>query len=61
MLLLEHRDAQAFARRDDVKDESRAQLASIPSWKALSDVKATIRTEKFLSRATQDAATGPRG
>lgn len=59
MLLLEHRDAQAFARRDDVKDESRAQLASIPSWKALSDVKATIRTEKFLSRATLAESTSP--
>ncbi len=44
--------AQAFARRDAVKDESRKQLAADPAWKALSDVKATIRTEKFLTRAT---------
>ena len=51
MLVLEHRDAATFARRDAVKDESRKQLAADPVWKALSDVKATIRTEKFLSRA----------
>jgi hypothetical protein len=52
MLVLEHRDAATFARRDAVKDESRNQLAADPAWKALSDVKATIRTEKFLTRAT---------
>ena len=52
ILLLEHRDAATFARRDAVKDESRKQLAADPVWKALSDVKATIRTEKFLTRAT---------
>jgi len=52
MLLLEHRDAATFARRDAVKDESRKQLAADPAWKALSDAKATIRTEKFLTRAT---------
>jgi hypothetical protein len=51
MLLLEHRDAATFARRDAVKDESRKQLAADPTWKALSDVKATIRKEKFLTRA----------
>jgi hypothetical protein len=51
LLVLEHRDARAYSRRDAVKEESRKQLAAIPSWKALSDVKLTIRTEKFLTRA----------
>ena len=53
VLVLEHRDAAAFARRDAVKDESRKELAADPKWKALSDVTATMRTEKFLSRATR--------
>ena len=61
MLVLEHRDAAAFARRDAVKEGSRKELAALPSWKAWSDVKAAIRTEKFLTRATLAAVPGPRG
>ena len=60
LLLLEHRDPPTFARRDAVKGESRQALASVPSWKAWSDVKAEIRTERFLSRATLAEGFGPR-
>ena len=53
LLLLEYPDDLAYSRRDQIKDSVRQKLAvSNPTWKALSDVKATIRKEKSLTAST---------
>lgn len=45
LFLYEYADDVGLARRDVVKESSRAKLRGDPAWKALSDKKWTIRTE----------------
>jgi len=53
LLILEHENDAAYARRDAAKDEARKKLAAIPAWKAFHEGKAAIRTEKFASLARE--------
>ncbi len=49
-LVMEYRDDRALARRDGVKDAVRQRLgATNAAWKALSDAKLNVRTEKSLT------------
>jgi phosphate transport system substrate-binding protein len=53
VLVMEYRDDRALARRDEVKDAVRRKLgATDASWKALSDAKTVVRTEKSLTPAS---------
>ena len=46
MLILEYKDDAALARRDATTAKVRARLKDNPTWKAISDAKKTLRTEK---------------
>ncbi len=60
VLVMEYRDDRALARRDEVKDAVRARLgASNPAWKALSDAKLNVRTEKSLTPAEWEELPAP--
>jgi hypothetical protein len=50
---LEYTDDEALARRAEVVAKVRARLASDAAWKAISDGKQSIRTEKRLVVADQ--------
>ncbi|MDB5673292.1 MAG: hypothetical protein JWM65_274 [Sphingomonas bacterium] len=56
MIMLRYRDDAALAQRDAVVARVRAQLALDPAWKAISDNKKAIRTERVLAIADQIAA-----
>jgi phosphate transport system substrate-binding protein len=50
-LVMEYRDDRALARRDEVKEAVRQKLAAAnPAWKAWSDSKADIRSERSLTQ-----------
>jgi hypothetical protein len=46
LFVLEYRDSDTFGLRDATVAKVRAALQSNPAWKALSDTKRKIRTEK---------------
>jgi hypothetical protein len=46
LLILQYRDDAALGRRESVVAKVRQQLQSQPKWKALSESKQTVRTEK---------------
>jgi hypothetical protein len=58
LILLRYRDDASLARRDEVKDKVRGQLAQQPAWKAISDSKKEVRVEKAAAVADQLAAEG---
>jgi hypothetical protein len=58
LIILRYRDDLALARRDEVTAKVRAQLAAQPKWKAISDNKKAIRTEKALAVADELASDG---
>ncbi len=60
MILLRYRDDAALARRDVVVSKVRAQLALDPAWKAISDNKKAIRSERVLAIADQIAVDDAR-
>lgn len=45
LFVYEYRDLESFGRREAVMARVRAPLRADPAWKALNDVKATIRSE----------------
>ena len=45
LFILQYRDLEAFGRRDEIVAKVRQTLVGDPAWKALSDIKQTIRTE----------------
>jgi len=46
LLILEYKDMESFGQRESVVAKVRAALSADPKWKALSDNKKNIRTEK---------------
>jgi hypothetical protein len=46
LLILEYKDMESFGRRESVVAKVRAALAADAKWKALSDTKKNLRTEK---------------
>ena len=58
LLVLDYRDEDALARRDEVVAKVRARLAADPAWKAISDNKKAMRAEKQLAVADQLAGEG---
>ncbi|MDB5451293.1 MAG: hypothetical protein JWQ52_2421 [Phenylobacterium sp.] len=56
LILLRYRDDAALARRDETTAKVRARLAGDPAWKAISDNKKSVRTEKIAAVADQLAA-----
>ncbi|MDH7974451.1 hypothetical protein QH494_19860 [Sphingomonas sp. AR_OL41] len=60
MIMLNYRDDAALARRDTVVSRVRARLALDPAWKAISDNKKAIRSERVLAIADQIASDEPR-
>lgn len=60
MIILRYRDDAALAQRDAVVAKVRARLMLDPAWKAISDNKKTIRTERVLAIADQIAADDAR-
>jgi hypothetical protein len=57
LLLLDYRSAQALADRDAVVAKVRAELKSVPQWRAISENKAKVREEKQLVVADEIAQT----
>lgn len=53
MVLLEYKDEQSLARRNEVETRLRAKLKDVPEWSALSDRKKTLRAEKQIVIAEQ--------
>ena len=45
LFLYQYRDLEAFGRREEITAKVREPLRQNPAWKALNDVKSTIRTE----------------
>jgi hypothetical protein len=45
LFVYQYRDLNAFGRREEVTAKVREPLRQNPAWKALSDIKSTIRTE----------------
>jgi hypothetical protein len=45
LFIYEYRDLESFGKREETVAKVRATLRDDPSWKHLSDIKATIRTE----------------
>jgi hypothetical protein len=45
LFIYQYRDLEAFGRRDETVAKVRKTLVDDPAWKALSDIKQTIRTE----------------
>jgi hypothetical protein len=58
LILLRYRDDAALARRDATTAKVRARLANQPAWKAISDNKKAVRSEKVAAVADQLAAGG---
>ena len=46
LFILEYKNADAFGTREKTMAKVRADLKATPEWKALSDVKQSIRIEK---------------
>lgn len=59
LIVLRYHDDQALGRRDEVVARVRTRLAADPTWKAISDAKQSVRTEKVLTQADQLAAAEP--
>jgi hypothetical protein len=59
LLVLEYTDDAALAQRPAVTKKVRERLANIPTWKAISESKQSIRTEGRLVVADQVSATAP--
>jgi hypothetical protein len=57
-ILLRYRDDAALAKRAETTAKVRARLAHDPAWKAISDDKKSVRTEKVAAVADQIAAGG---
>lgn len=57
-ILLRYRDDAALAKRDVTTARARARLAEDPVWKAISDNKKAMRSEKTAAVADQLAAAG---
>ena len=57
LFIYEYRDLDSFGKRDDVLARVRIPLRNDPTWKHLSDIKATIRTESenTIAEALQPA------
>ena len=45
LFIYQYRDLEAFGRRDEIVAKVRKTLVDDPAWKALSDIKQTMRTE----------------
>lgn len=58
LILLDYHDDAALARRAEVVTSTRARLALDPAWKAISDNKKAVRTEKLLAVADRIASDG---
>jgi hypothetical protein len=58
MLILRYRGDEALDRREAVVAKVRGALAADPAWKAFSDDKKAIRTEKQLAVADELGAAG---
>jgi hypothetical protein len=58
LILLRYHDDAALAQRDATTAKVRARLADDPAWKAISDTKKAVRTEKVAAVADQLAAGG---
>lgn len=56
LIVLRYNDDAALGRRDEVVAKTRARLALDPAWKAISDDKKSVRTEKVLVVADQIVA-----
>ncbi len=56
LIVLRYNDDAALGRRDEVVGRTRARLVLDPAWKAISDDKKSVRTEKILVVADQIAA-----
>jgi hypothetical protein len=59
LLIMEYRDSVALDHRSQAMDEVRSQLASNATWKALSDAKPSIRTERSLTQASWELLPAP--
>jgi hypothetical protein len=59
MLVMEFRDSVAFGRRDETMKAARDELTSVPSWKALSDIKQTFRKEATLTEGAWELLPAP--
>jgi hypothetical protein len=46
LLILEYKDLESFGQRESVIAKVRAALSADPKWKALSENKKNLRTEK---------------
>jgi hypothetical protein len=57
LIVLRYRNDAALGRRDEIVAKVRARLALDPAWKAISDDKKAVRTEKVLAVADQIAAS----
>lgn len=57
-IFLRYRDDAALGRRDEVVAKVRAELANDPAWKAVSDNKKAVRSEKVAALADQVASGG---
>lgn len=53
LLILEYKDMESFGQRENVVAKVRVALSADPKWKALSDNKKNIRTEKELVLAEE--------
>jgi hypothetical protein len=53
LLILEYKDMESFGQRESVVAKVRAALSTDPKWKALSDNKKNMRTEKETVLAEQ--------
>ena len=53
LLVLEYKDLESFGQRESVVAKVRAALSSDPKWKALSENKKNIRTEKESALADE--------
>lgn len=58
LILLRYRDDAALALRDETTAKVRTRLANDPAWKAISDNKKAVRSEKVAAVADQLAAGG---
>jgi phosphate transport system substrate-binding protein len=59
ILIMEFRDSVALGRREAVMAQVRRDLEAQPAWKALSDTKKTIRTERSLTESAWELLPAP--
>lgn len=58
LITLRYKDDAALARRDEVVQRTREELASDRSWKTYADSKKNVRTERVLAVADEVSAAG---